>query len=106
MRLLLKVGYQEILFGKGAPIAEIISALDGIKAVDSEGYGESKTYKVKGDIHISVELINDNAICLPDGDKKNEYEAFHALATEKDKLQKKVWELENKLKTIEGAIKP
>lgn len=38
MRLLLKLGYQEILFGKGAPIAEIIGALDGIKAVVSEGY--------------------------------------------------------------------
>lgn len=103
MRLLVEFDYFKVLFGKNAPIAEIISAFDGIKNVEQKGYGETTTYEIKKDTNISIKLINDDAVCLPDGES-NDYEAFHNLAQKRDELQKRVYELENKLKEIGKTV--
>lgn len=104
MRLLLRIGYQDVLFGKGAPIAEILEVMDGIKMVDREGYGESKRYIVKDDITVEATLINDDSVMLPDSGKNKDYEAFHRIAKERDELVSKVCELEKKLKEIQLAV--
>ena len=67
MRLLVEVGYTKVLFGKGAPVAEIIAAFEGCKIVKEEsGWQQPKRYLVESDAEIGVTLINEDAISLPD----------------------------------------
>lgn len=103
MRLLLEVAYNKILFGKGAPVAELIASLDGAKLVDEKGgWGEPKKFVVKDDAEFTVKIINDDAIELPEN-SNGMYEQFHKIAQERDEAKKRVSDLEKKLKAIETA---
>ena len=104
MRLLLTLGYQKILFGKGAPVSELILAVDGARHVrQSGGYGQPKRYEIDEDSAVEVELIPEESITLPESDS-SVYDKFHAVAGERDEALKKVRELEKKLKEMTEKI--
>lgn len=103
MRLLLEVAYNKILFGKGASVSELISALDGAKIVDEKGgWNEPKKFIVREDAEFSCKIINDDSVELPEN-SDGMYEQFHKIAQERDDAKNRVAELEKKLKEIEKA---
>ena len=101
MRLVLELGYQKILFGKGAPIGTILEAMDGAKIVEKEY--SSGSFTVKGDVAVSLELVPDDSVTLPDTEKSADYEKLRELATSRDKLRTEVAQLKKHIKEIEGV---
>jgi len=101
MRLLMKINYQEFLFPAGADVTEILKAADGIRVVDKDY--RSGVLKVKDDATVSFELIPDESVTLPDAPNASDYEQFHKVATERDKLEREVRELKAKIKKFETA---
>lgn len=106
MRLLVEVGYTKVLFGKGAPVAEIIAAFEGCKIVKEEsGWQQPKRYLVESDAEIGVTLINEDAISLPDVvDNGGLFEKFAALSKERDAAVERARVAEKRIKEIEGAV--
>lgn len=106
MRLLIEVAYIKVLFGKGAPVAEIIAAFDGCKIVKEENnWSTPKRYTIDADAEIGVTLINDDAVSLPDVvDNSGLFEKFAQLSKDKDEAIAKVRVLEKRIKEIEGAV--
>jgi len=108
MRLLLTVEYITLLFGKDVDYSKIIGAMEGICKVEKTGpYGQQVWEKIK-DLDISVQLVSDNDIRLPD-QTTNRPESLTKLlevASERDKLQGEVHKLENALKKIRETIAP
>lgn len=106
MRLLIEVGYTKVLFGKGAPVAEIIAAFEGCKIVKEEsGWQQPKRYVVESDAEIGVTLVNEDAISLPDGPgDAGLFEKFAALSADRDKAVARALAAEKRLKEIEGAV--
>ena len=108
MRLLLEVGYQHLLFGPRAKAGPILKALDGALQVESLGYGESRKLVVKGDTRISVEIINDDAVCLPDNKSEQSAQLDKLLAMQEklSEAQSKIYKLEAQVKAAAEAIAP
>ena len=105
MRLLLTLGYQKILFGKGAPVAELILAVDGAALVTQDGYGANKRFIPEKDSNIQVELVNEDSCALPEADS-TVFDKFHEVAKQRDEAMAKVRELEKQLKAVRGAVEP
>lgn len=105
MRLLMQVEYTEVLFGPGAPIAEIIAAIDGAKIVNEEGPYDKRKYVPKKDANVRFQLLADDSVALPEVSDNGFYETYRKLANERDELRSKVKELEKKLTAVAEATK-
>ena len=106
MRLLLTVGYDKILFGKGANISSLLEAFDGAKTVkDDQPYRQPRKITIEEGAKLNVELVSDDSVCLPENHDNELYESFHKLASERDDLRKKVKELEDKISKVNADIK-
>jgi hypothetical protein len=105
MRLVMSIGYNKILFGKGAPIAALVEALDGVRVVSQTGYGDTTKYVVGDEVCPEVIIIPDDSVTLPEN-ANPVLDEYHKVATERDTLRSKVRELEAKIKAIETAVKP
>lgn len=102
MRLVIGVGYQKVLFTETANYAELIRAFEGAQLVTEEGYGSSAMFKpVEGEVEIK--LIPDGDLRLPDAAKGEVVEALLEKSRALDKANAKVFELEQRLKTIAAA---
>ncbi|HET54971.1 MAG TPA: hypothetical protein ENN33_07110 [Ignavibacteria bacterium] len=109
MRLLVEIGYNKILFGKGAKISELLEAFDGIKIIQEEGgYSEPKRYIIDRDTEVSVRLINDDSVSLPENQTRTEVketlEMFHKLKDKNEKLETENKELKEQLEKITETI--
>ena len=64
MRLILKIGYYNILLSKETNIDSILRAFDNAKVVHELGYGENADYVIKKEEKhkISLEIIQDDRI--------------------------------------------
>lgn len=102
----MEIGYQKILFGKGAPIAELIAAFDGCKAVDAENnWGTPKRYTIASEVDIHVTLIPDDSVSLPDvPDASGTHAMFAALSKKYDEALARALAAEKRIKEIEGAV--
>lgn len=106
MRLLLNIEYYKVLFGKGADVSELIKSFDGAIIVDEDRGGSFSgptKYNPSREASMSIQLINDDSVMLPENDDGGEFENYHKVATERDKLKTEVKELTDKLKAIEDA---
>jgi hypothetical protein len=107
MRLLVKVNYVGLLFPSDCDYAKIIDGVGRAQVVSEDGYGKTRQFKISDpDNVISVELIADDSIALPDVEKGPVIEALLKVQEEKDKLQSQVYQLQTELTKIRMAAKP
>jgi len=109
MRLLMKIGYQDVLFGKGVEVGEILEAFDGMKAVTSKGYGAEQRYVIDGDVNIEATLIADDSVSLPDTEPSAVTEIvdkYHDVKSQLDESRRDVAKLKKQLEAINEAAKP
>lgn len=102
MRLLMRVNYNDLLFPAGVNITEILKAAEGMKLVNKDYHG---IITINGDAAITFELISDDSVMLPDTPHSSDYDQFHTIASERDKLEREVRDLKAKLKKFEEAAK-
>ena len=109
MRLLMKIGYQDVLFGKGVEVGEILAAFDGMKAVKSEGYGAEQRYVIDGDVDIVATMIADDSVLLPDTEPSAVAEIvdkYYDVRSQLDESRRDVAKLKKQLEAINDAAKP
>lgn len=108
MRLLLTIGYQDVLFGEGVEVGKFLEVFEGMKIVKSEGYGAEKRYVIEEDASLNVELIPDDSVSLPgiETEQTAFLEKYHELAASRDKLRTEVCQLKKQLEEIQKAANP
>ena len=109
MRLLMKIGYQDVLFGKGAEVGELLEAFEGMKAVKSEGYGAEHRYVIDGDVNIEATLIANDSVSLPDAEPSALAEIvdkYHDVKSRLDESRCEVAKLKKQLEAVKDAAKP
>lgn len=106
MRLLLKLDYNtSVLFGKGAPVGQLLGALDGATRVREEGYGAEKKYVPQPGENFEFSIVAEDAVALPDVGEGNVFAT--ALTKTQGELNTKtaeVYTLKQKVKELEARI--
>lgn len=103
MRILMKVGYYNVLFAANDNTGALIQALDGAAIVEKKGgYGEPNKYVPEG-TNIEITIVPEDSLELPENDNSM-FENYHKCAAERDEAKKKVKELEKKIKEINDAV--
>ena len=72
MRLLIGLGYDKILFARGANVSELINAFDKAVYVRETGYGKERCYQPQDSENISLELVTEDSVSLPESTKLKE----------------------------------
>ncbi|MCK9569779.1 hypothetical protein M0R72_12620 [Candidatus Pacearchaeota archaeon] len=106
MRLLVTFEYSTILFGTDCDYAKIIGAVEGATVVEEEGPYDARFYKAKAKHDITIKLLADGDVRLPDVARPESVDRLLSLAKEKDALTTKVRLLEQELKKIKEAVTP
>jgi len=108
MRLLLTVGYQKLLFGKGTNVSEIINSLDGAALIE-EKYVEGHTKIIVRSPsayesnEIVVKLINDDSVLLPEI-KDDKLDILLKVQKKRDESESENYDLKSKIKELEAKI--
>lgn len=103
MRLLVDFGYTKLLFGKGVNYAQIIDALNEAKVVEEDGPWGERVLVAK-DKELSIKLIDDDSVKLPETTRPEVVDKLLIIAKERDDLKQKVYQLEEKIKKVAEAV--
>ncbi len=106
MRLVVTFGYQKVLFPKGCDYSTVIDAVGRAQMVEDSGPYDARVYTPSSQLEIDVKLINDDDVRLPDAVRSESLDKIIELATERDTLKLKVYNLEKKLKAFEDLAQP
>ena len=89
MRLLLTIGYQQVLFKADADLAAVLHAVQGARMVDKQGYGRDETFTAKGEADVEVKLVPEDKISTPD-EPNTMVDRCVALADARNKAENRV----------------
>lgn len=106
MRLLIELDYTKVLFAKDCNYAEIIRAIEGVTIVEEVGPYGNLCYKAKEGVDVSIKLLADTDVRLPDVPRPESVDRLLSMAKERDALKTKVYALEAELKKIKDTIAP
>lgn len=100
MRLLLTLGYQQILLGYTSDVGPIMNALDGAQLVRSEGYGADEVFVPGEDAgKIEISILADADRRLPE----NQNSVLVAVQKQAREQASKIYDLERKIKELTKA---
>ena len=98
MRILVSVGYYNLLLKATDNVGAVLAALDGAVHVEEKGgYGEPRQYIPTEENEVKVKLVPDDSLALPENKDSSMFDKFHKLATEKDELSSENRKLKKEL---------
>lgn len=103
MRLLVKVGYEALLFAPNTNL-QTLTDISNAQIVEEEGPYNQRVWKIKDNAEVEVKLVSDTDIRLPEQrDENSAITELLKLAEEKNKLQSEIYTLKGKLASYEKA---
>jgi hypothetical protein len=106
MRLLVEIGYNKVLLPKDCDYSAIIDAIGRGEIVEETGPYGQRVYQCQDGQTVTITLINDDDVRLPNVARPPELEKLLEIAKEKEDLKIQLYEANQKLKKFEALATP